>query len=467
MFKEDVMPILGYNEPSRNISKAGEGRESREFDTVTDEAFQMLRDVGVNLVCSAHYERDDFTEIMELAEKYNIGMLVYDERITEETTESELTGYFSDYEKYSCMKGIYVVDEPFSKSYGQQHYNKGANIEDFAKRASLINSYHNMFGYVNMNPMDFFLFDPNAGSYITDDGYNWTVFWEKYKESYDAFETCYKEYLETYADTYHPKMISWDYYVFDQKAIRGTPKSFKEYFRNLSIVREVAQEHNIAFWGFVQAGSNWNDSNFEMEIGLNPDKTPTQGELYWNVNTYLAYGAKGIEYFPLFQPFYFAYTEGGTWDFDRNGLIGANGSKTSWYNSAKNMNKWIAAIDHILMNAANKQVLVVGDLAQEQTQITACSYEELQTITAEAGAVVGVFEYQGAKAYYVVNYNTESEQSVTLTFESEQTYSGFLQSTTEDDGAKKISGSNQKDISLLLEAGGAALVVEQRKELIK
>lgn len=471
LLDKNVMPIAGYYGPRRIITEEAYGHQAENYNTVTDEIFQKLHALGINVITSTGNDcRDeavDKTEnldLLSLAEKYNMGVFLDDTRINNNTTTEELAGYLSDYTNYRSYLGTSIVDEPYTSTYGKQHYDKGIQpMEQYAGISKLVNSYSNMWGYVNLNPLTYMLYNPDWRSLVSEDGLDWTNYWKKYEQDYDDMLSVYGKYLDDYLTTYQPKMISYDYYVFDQKTIAGSQFTTKAYFDNMAIVREKALEYNIPFWVSVQAGSNWNDSMSEMDSNLNPDKTPTQGEMLWNVNTSLAYGAKGLTYFPLIQPYWFAYAEGGTWDYGRNGLLGANGQPTAWYDRAKKTNAWISEIDHILMNAESKKVLAVGSTALEETSLTSSSYGPLTSVSTDkffvqAQAIVGVFDYQGKTAFYVVNYKTDESQNIKLNFEKSLTYSGFAQLKNTDNQSTPVSGTGQS-LTLDLEAGGAAIII--------
>lgn len=73
-----------------------------------------------------------------------------------------------------------------------------------------------------------------------------------------SYNEAYRTYLQTYCNAYQPKFLSYDNYPFEGKmdAIQGTQtKSDYGYFKNLAIVREVAEEYQIPFWTHVQAGA--------------------------------------------------------------------------------------------------------------------------------------------------------------------------------------------------------------------
>ena len=78
----------------------------------------------------------------------------------------------------------------------------------------------------------------------------------------------------------------------------------------------------------------------------------------------------------------------------------------------------------------------------------------------EYGAIVGVFDYQGKEAYYVVNFDygcgNNDSQKVTLRFKNNQTFSVISDSNNCTNTTEKTVGSSYE---LNLKPGGAALVV--------
>ncbi len=433
-YEENVMPIAGYSGPRRTSDKNG-----KTYDYMNDETYQLIKDMGINLISytTSQYLTDEEkkAEILEglaFAEKYGLGVYVRDGRLgsKDNTPDWKLSQFISVFAQYSSFKGFAVIDEPYTEYYGNKYWVQSgtAKLEDYDEISSNVNGYTNLIGYVNLNPM--------RESLGGDD----------YREDYER-------YLEDYIEMYDARVLSFDCYPFDADT------TFASYFDTLSVIRTNAIEHNLPFWTHIQAGTNWN-GNVNNGIAATVNNTPTEGELLWNVNTSLAYGATGIQYFPLIQPPFFAYTKGTfswspiTYDFERNGLIGANGVANKWYYYAQKANRQIAAVDEVLMNAESLDILAVGTTAQSDTGITKTTYKGLASqnaINASNGAIVGVFDYWGKTAFYVVNYDTQNLQDITLNFDGTKEYS-IISATQET----KITGQT---CALNLEAGGAALVV--------
>ena len=278
------------------------------------------------------------------------------------------------------------------------------NLSNYARMAALLNRVSGVAGYINLFP--YYSTIPN-------------VTWEGY-ESY------VQEYMQSIDQQ---KLISFDHYVFDNEEI-------SEYFKNMSLIRDAAEAQNIPFWAFVQAGKSVSGGN-----------NPSEKQFYWNVNTCLAMGAKGIQYYPMQQP--------GT---TVNGLIYADGSKSVYYNYAKTINKQIANMDHILMNCTHEGIIAVDSRAINNTADVTCrlsgtSFRELTGVSTNLGmgAIIGCFDYNGKTALYVVNNSTYLSQNITLAFDSAVSLTQYTDNT-------QSLGSSQNH-SISLQPGSAVLLV--------
>jgi len=237
-------------------------------------------------------------------------------------------------------------------------------------KTKLLNKYANLIGFVNLLP--------------------------------GQDEELYEEYLDEYILKCNPKMLSFDNYPFADGG------SFGWYLTSLKLIREKAIEKNLPFGGFVGTSTaSYNDKP------NNEKNSITAGELNWSVNTLLAYGAKSYTWFTLIQPRSYALVgsedEITSMDFERVGLIGANGEETNAYGYAQAINQWVANIDHILMESESVALLATGDAATT-TGYTTNSDESVEIsvdASNEVGAIVGVFHYKEQRAYYVVNISSK------------------------------------------------------------
>lgn len=381
----DVMPIVGFNGPQK-YTYSTKGQSIPE--SITDEFMQMVQECGINVISSngADYATSpELTmKLLDFGEKYGIGIYAVDSLISNSYGEDalsleELDERINNYVNHPACVGVYVKDEPSSDVYNKHDPHRMALYSPIFQNFKELDvaTYGNLF---RLNDLGMDL---------------------------------YEQYVQEFIDTCPTKFLSYDIYPFMEN---NSLENANLWFQNMSVIRSNAEEANIPFWTFVQAGSQWNDDKEHFDTN---GYYPEEGSFYWLANTALAYGSKGIQYFPVLQPPHFAYTSTDELDFERNGLIGAWGNKNRWWYYAKQMNQQIAAVDEVLMNSVNKGVLLSGTsmdghFDKVEYVLEGTSWRELKDITGES--MVGCFNYLGKSAFYVVNYDTEYAQKITLDF---------------------------------------------------
>lgn len=381
---KDVMPIGGFYGPySSTYSYNGVNLP----DYISDEIFSLIADCGLNMINQTNTEYDSdpkgVIELLKLGEKYNIGIIVKDGMVSglhreDALSLEELDKRIQSYSSYPAFCGMYVQDEAGTSYYHPELENSNGFLPDFVpifeKLDALgISSYFNLIGGYAVNERE-------------------TI----------------ERYYEEAASTLDLKYMSSTNYTWDNEGSKSN------YLYNMDTIRYIAEKNGLPFWAYHAAGGQWNDDGryFDSE-----EYYPTEGEFYWSVNTSLAYGAKGIKYFMIIQPHYFAYAESTDFDAQRNGLIGIWGNKTQWYYYAQNVNKQIDAVDSVLMNSVSKGVIASGEEAEKDFAglrgiMEGKSWRELENV--QGNAMIGCFNYQGKSALYVVNYETEYAQKITL-----------------------------------------------------
>lgn len=294
--------------------------------------------------------------------------------------------------------------------------------------SGLLNAYANLIGYINLYP---------GGD--TDE---------------------YRQYVQDYIDDCHPTYLSFDQYPF------ASGGSTFAYMDTLKVIREKAIANHIPFTGCVGTST----SSYSQEPNTEVNEI-TQAQLNWKVNTLLAYGAKGYTWFTLVQPRSFALVgdeEGTTgMDYDRAGLIGADGSKTLVYDKAKLINKWVSKIDSILMDLESVGIIAAGNDAQYITGYSSKTYGNVTLSVGDAladkvkcGVIAGVFDYHGKMAYYIVNHDLENNQDFSITLETAGNLTIYEQPTelTAEVTAQKVTNVTTQDLTLA--PGAAVLVIE-------
>lgn len=429
----DVMPIAGYYGPHRPITSLGRSTP----DYVTDSIFKMIADAGVNLICytECRYttQPDEWHDILRLAEKYNIGVFMWDDRITKDTTEEELEKYLSDYAHYKSFAGLRVTDEPSAEYYPHPELAGFDVIPErrlltlFSDISCMLNSYDNMIGYTNILPWNSWVRSP-----IED----------------------YERYVKEFCEMYEPKLLSMDNYVLN--GIHNKPQEkvdihLNYFFKCVSVCWKNAKQFNIPFWGFVQAGGNWFVGKSEPQKYL-----PSASETLWMVNILLAYGAKGIQYYPLLQTIYSSYHPDCTIDPERSGLIAADGLPNRYWFYARSANEQVAVVDEILLKC-ECEGMITTNYAKKVTQdaegfFDTDSFRQLKSVdSGEKGAFIGCFDYLGKTALYVVNNDMHARQTITLNFDNQYTYSMLAVGCDK----KQTSQSCELDLA----AGAAMLIV--------
>ena len=436
---KNIMPIGGYYGPDKT-------------SYITDAMFQELKDSGINMITyqptkwGTGNDRD-VLRLLALAEKYGIGVYISDpstndltvdenNNVTAQntaTTASEIANAMAQYGIYDSVYGIEVIGEPKPSTGGDYDANYYKRYKYYSDLLETLKSYSNV-----------------SGGYVLQGA-----------GAYEPGEYTLLDEVEPDVDYY-----SFDSYLYleEDNTIKGYKRN--AYFETLDTMRQSSIENSKPFWSYISAGCDFRDD------GNNNASTyhNTEADTLWNVNTSLAFGAKGIVYFPMIQPEYFSRDGEGN-DYDRNGIIGANGEPNANYEMVQRANTQIAAIDEVLMNADSKGVIAVGnassDIAYAASQRsytfgsimskTGGKYtDKLSNVTTSnsAGAMVGTFGYHSSEAYYVVNYDTteDATQTVTLTF-------GGTQDVTVIQNGVMTTYSSVGSLALTLDSGEGALVI--------
>lgn len=381
---KDVMPIGGYSGPAL-YNYCWDGNEMP--DSFSDEMMELIKGAGINMITHSgiltHKTMDVVYQLLAQAEKHNLGVLSIDAASIrggeDALTPTQIGERLAKQFQYDSFCGLYLVDEVSAPYFYGEFENK--YISKFKERAKIFNRDLRVYTYATLFPM---------GSV----------------KDMDIFE----QYVDEFIETMEPAYLEWDEYVFT-KVYGGDVSS---YIVSMSILSKKSKEHKIPFYPTIQAGDQWG-------LGATDSETPywpNEAQFYWNVNTALAYGAQQLHYYTLNgYPMDLVDAEGGL-DPYRASIIGAMGNKTKWYYYAQNINKHVAAIDHVLMNSVNKGVIIKGkqikkDFKSAYEVLEGEKFQELQSVKGDE-VMIGCFNYNGKTALYVVNYDMEYAQKITL-----------------------------------------------------
>ncbi len=418
-----TMPVGAYN--SCPPAKYG---YTKNF-LVDEEIFKAYYAAGVNMIMGltdyVGMNLQDVMTALDYCYDYDMGYLLAYTGAINVVNEGSVRSTLASVKYHDSFAGIMHCDEPGYVMYERIAASRKVFekvLDDTSEKLYHVNLFPS---YANQKQLWF-------RSYTADDVVP--------DSTYD-----YQRYVDDYMRICTPQVLSYDFYP-----IQGQfPKLSGGYFENMSLIRKAAMEANVPFWVYVQTCT--------FSSG---QRLPTQADLDWNVNTCLAYGTKGIQYFCGVQP-----QDGG--EKFTGSMFDVNGNKTEVYDRVLNTDKMIAAVDEVLMCSKSKGLIVAGVMPQlnqgeERMTIPAEdvleSYNELTSVTANH-ALVGCFDYNGKTALYVVNnaiaddtiVGCSAQDNVTLNFNAN--VRGYTLDTT---GKKEFSGSS---VSAALDAGKAILVV--------
>lgn len=441
---KDVMPVGGYWGPYRS---GGEVRGHVLPNLLCEQSFCDIAEVGVNMIVrfkeSADFNDDaDVRAELSYGEKYHIGIFpqiapmeavggrdtVYKEDDPLPFDREKLQVLLQKYAACPAFLGVSLTDEPFRYQIpGVKESYRLFREMGFSQKYTM---YTNVLNYeVN---------DATRGGARPGE--------EMGLDSY--YDSLFKDVGITF--------LSATGYYFTCK---DTPdETLAPLFDALSGLKRYAEKYNVPMWRMLQAGGQWNDLSQDLP---HLDPYPDEGETLFDVNIALAYGCKAIQYFPLVQPLHFCFEEGGTLNFDRCGIIGADGKRTRWFGYAKRANRQIAAVDHVLMNSANVGMIAHGERAAALAKANEekirpeffrdGSFRQLKEVKGD-DCFVGCFDYKGGTALYVVNYNRKKRAQVQLCFDDRYGYE-IVQ------GAVSREQLGTYGLDLTLDAGEGALIV--------
>ena len=418
---KDDMPIGGFLGPTDYYRGNGYKLDS----LITDDVFKKLADCGLNYVIDTKNSAiGDYGEtLLDLADRHGISWYMrYDDimsldnvnTLKVETAENmaEALRPLLSHERFA---GLYGRDEP-SEIYFQ--YIKQA-LSNFREAMAILGNEAKDLGvYVN-------LFPQVGGTQLS--GTDKPITYQQYL---DGFYDCDPFFLE-----------------FDSYPITGLENTVAGGWLNyLGTMNRSAKANGVAWQGFAQAGGNFSDVPGAHRI-------TNENELNYDVNTMLAFGAKGINYFPCcFPPEWVIYTtEENTND---NSLINKYGTTTPTYYYAQKINNNIKAMAPYLMNSAHMGVILNGDGVCAYSASAPDKLDSFRQLKSVGGdpSLVGCFDYKGGSAFVVVNNTlTEHRGEIRLDFDDNYEYTVIQRGTTNNVIAESFV--------LTLEAGECALVV--------
>lgn len=422
----DEMFISGYIGPRPSYSRNGE-EIWRGLEDAT--AFEYLKEAGLNYI-----EDNDFSfsgntyegakKALELAEEAGLMyfMPAYDViRMDGEVlaSDAEIKAKLEEMYSYDSFGGLYFRDEPYSSMF--PHIRKC--LESY-------NRVKDELGYTDLNV--FLNLFPPVGANQLSGNTDKDMTWEKYIRGLSSTGVSY---------------LSFDMYPI--MGLFGNKVS-ASWFTALGNINQIALEEGKPWMGCVQVGGG------STSYGTIEARVTTEGEMKWDVNTMLAFGAKGLTYYLCVSPPYFANTEEA--QINCHSLINVYGEKTPLWYYAKDINEHVKAMDHVLMNCDYKGVIITGDspcVHYGKDLIKTNSFRDLSSVS--GNALVGCFDYNGKTALYVVNNSITQEGQISLTFDCKYNFE-----VIQDAASRKENGDS---LTLDLGIGEGALVILEGRDM--
>ena len=422
------MFLSGYIGPRPSYYRNGE----LIWEPYTDGAvFQELKDAGLNYMIDELNYAGSTYEYAKMALEYSeeVGLMyfmaAYDViNVGAETmgTDEEIKSKLQELYQYDSFAGLFFIDEPSATSY------------PFIKECiDKLNQIEGELGYENLNP-HVNLLPPTAGGERLSGVPGESMTWE--------------DHIRGLSDT------GIKYLSFDMYPIYGlfTNKVLPSWFTALGTMNQVAIEEGKPWIGCVQVGGgSW--------AYLTPEqRVTTEGELKWDVNTMLAFGAKGLIYYLTVSPPFWADKEGAEEQVNWHSIINVYGEKTEFYDYVQEINAHIAAMDHVLMNCDYQGVIINGNtpaVHYGDDLIKSNTFRDLNEVT--GNALIGCFDYNGKTALYVVNNSITEEGTITLSFDHKFNFEIIQDATSRNE--------NGDFLSIELGIGESALVVLESRDL--
>ena len=470
LYKKGIFPIGAYCSPQPPACVDGVEYPNK----ITHEQYQMLADLGVNLVY-AHNEvfgtdTEKYAfEALDLAEKVGVKVYVRDVIAREYATtagdkdkwyktltqeeRADLDKRFEEslkrYCKHPAFGGISFWDEPGYDAFE----GIGAAKRVFERVCPNKTFYVNMFPYY-ISPEQFQF------------GY-WAGLKTEYKATIPEFAIRedgrnierYKKLYEGAVEIAKLNFFSYDAYPFVTLGEGGETGVHEALWEIPQYLCGMEKKLGIPFWSFLQVGGQW-EGRKEVRI-------TTLGETRLGVSVPLLYGAKGLQLFPYMMP--------NDWLGDKKvdaGVVNEQGEKTERYDWYKELFAHVQAMSKTLLKSKLKAIVTAGEykngIDEEKFskvhwnelifrgKLSACEsidcnrYGDVRKVNAKSQVLIGCFDTDGKETYLVVNNSSINPTSVEIEFKS-----NFSRMITQS-GRTRVAGG--KYVDLELKAGECVLV---------
>ncbi len=332
--------------------------------------------------------------VLDLAEKVGLRVIATDLRIMpwheedrQRIDQSLIDAVTADYRNHPALLGYYICDEP--------------NVDYFEELASTLRRMHRAD---SKHPSLINLF-PGYGS-----------------PKQLGFED-FREYVHRFIQTVKPQILSYDHYPFLASGLDDSG-----WYDDLKVIRDESRQANIPFWICLQSEG--------IEDYL---RIPNRSEVFWQVGTVLAYGARGVTWFTYWTPppsqgipvnkageDYMAVQHLG-------GMISQEGKRTPLYDTVREANLFLRKAGGELLGWDNKFIAHYENGKLEEGSPSTC----FSLVGTNSKLVVGTFvqgdrrrvviandSYTKSAAFSIEPKNNWQPSAVVASLEAHQESSG-------------------------------------------
>jgi hypothetical protein len=254
------------------IACAGDDYPIMSWETgVRSDRFSDARN-GLDSLVECGFTRAGFVrpDQLPLCEKLNIQAIVAPDpnpidwkSLSDQQIDERIRNVVTQSKNSKAVIGYFIFDEPGAESFPA-----------LAKAVAAVKKYApGKLAYINLFPEYATLGAPNISQ---------------------LGAKSYEEYLERFIAEVKPQLISYDNYQIQYSHDLLYPDVAASHYRNLLIVRRIAQKHNLPFWNIVSCNQQLPDM---------PVPTPASFQL--QAFTTLAAGADGLTWYTYYACNYF------------------------------------------------------------------------------------------------------------------------------------------------------------------
>lgn len=359
-----------------------------------DEQYKIMKDAGIDIIQNVSstdlYTKDKNLKMLDLAQKHGLKVLVADPRV--HGTTREIKAMVNDFKSHPATAGYYIIDEPDTAKLQWCATTHKTIMEADPRKGA----------HVNLFPVY------ALGAQLGDINYE-------------------KEYVERWiemAGSDQLEYLSFDHYPYDDKG-----KFRENYYYNMDVIRRAGLKYRIKTSAYLQS--------FGIPGAF---RRPNEGELRYNVYSFLAYGIK--------YPVWFTYwTPAGQGEKFLPSIIDTLGHKTELYAYAQQLNKEMKQLGKTLISLEAKEVYHTGTHLPEQ--VAALPEDAwLQPTDPSAALIVTYFEHQQNGTQYIMLVNKSYKDSRSIRLRVKDSIKQLSHIGKDNDKVQQIKWNNDREITV-------------------